>query len=317
LRERQVDVKKVLGLVYRYYEFLENFLPSRAEGAYVLPRYTLTQLVDKTGKDIAYLSKLTDRLKKAGLLEISEEPRDRGGRPYKVSSLSPLGFRLLTAIEGAIRPAEAKKVEVEPWKIEECLNVMEDDTWSEDLRYKFAHRLFEIVYNDPVQALSKSDRLKRCFERWLATPPLDEKIGERIRATVLSSITRLVNDESTKEWVLSKLYPRMLELLHHSDPIAQLWAMGMVKVIAANTDLRVEVADLFLNTLLSRSVEELEGKGGKVFQEMLVQLSTLVECFTEDEKRSLMAKLKTKAKEEGKRQTAEYLLDRLMTSILG
>jgi DNA-binding MarR family transcriptional regulator len=308
---KKVDVKKVLGLIYKHYEFLENFLP-KGEGVNEPSRYTLTQLVNKTGKDITYLSKLTDKLEKAGLLEISEEPRERGGRPYKVSSLSDLGLKLLTAIEGAIKPVEAAR-EIEPWKIAECLNVMEDDMWSEDVRYKFACLFFTIVSSDPVQALSKCDDLKRRVEGWVAAPPLNDRIDERIRATISVSITRLIKDEAMKGWVLSKLYPKMLKLLQHSDPIAQVWAISMLANVAINTDLRVEVADIFLNTLLNRRVEELEGK---VFQEMLIQLSGLVGLSTGDEKRSLLAKLKTKAKEESKKQTAEYILDRLMASIL-
>jgi DNA-binding MarR family transcriptional regulator len=313
----QFDVKKVLGLIYRYYDFLEKFLPVFREGVQEFPRYTLTQLVDLTGKDIAYLSKLTDKLKEVGLLEVAEEPRDRGGRPYKVCSLSSLGVRLLNKIEEAFKSAEAetRRVEIEPWKIAECLNIMEDNTWSMDVRYKFAYTLFTIVDSDPVQALSKNDELKRRFEEWIANPPPDDKVGERIRATINISMTRLVNDNAMREWVLSKLYPNMLKLLNHSDPKIQVWAIGMLTDVAANTELKTKVIDIFLNTLLDRRVEELE-KGG-VFMEMLVQLSTLIGFSSIDEKRSILAKLKMEAKKGERRQMAEYLLDRLMTSILG
>lgn len=312
---RQVDVKKVLGLLYRYYEFLEAFLPTDREGAGELPCYTLTQLVDKTGKDITYLSKLTDKLSRAGLLEIREEPRDRGGRPYKVSTLSPLGFRLLSAVEEAFRSAEPEKVEIDPWRIEECLSIMEDGIWSEDVRYRFADLLYTIVSGDPVQALSKSDELKKRFERWVTNPPLDGKVGERIRTTVSISIARLAGDEATKEWVISKLYPRMLELLHHSDPTARAWAIGMLTAVAVDVKIKREVADLFLDTLLDRSVEDIEGEAS--LREMLVKLTGLVGSFSRDEKRSLLAKLKAKAREESRKRTVEYLLDRLMTSIIG
>jgi hypothetical protein len=74
------------------------------------------------------------------------------------------------------------------------------------------------------------------------------------------------------------------------------------------------VIDIFLNTLLDRRVEELE-RG--VFMEMLVKLSTLISFSSIDEKRSILAKLKMEAKKEERRQMAEYLLKRLMTSILG
>jgi DNA-binding MarR family transcriptional regulator len=316
LSKRKVDVKKVLGLIYRYYDFLEKFLPTFHEGAQELPRYTLTQLVDLTGKDTAYLSKLTDKLKEAGLLEVTEEPRDRGGRPYKFCSLSPLGVKLLDAIEKAIESAETKtkRVEIEPWKIAECLNIMEDTTWSMDVRYKFADMFYTIVSSDPVQALSKNDELKRRFEEWIANPPLDDKVGERIRATISTSMTRLVKDKAMREWVLSKLYPNMLKLLNHGDPKIQAWAIGMLTDVAANTELKTKVIDIFLNTLLDRRVEELE-RG--VFMEMLVKLSTLISFSSIDEKRSILAKLKMEAKKEERRQIAEYLLDRLMTSILG
>jgi hypothetical protein len=118
-----------------------------------------------------------------------------------------------------------------------------------------------------------------------------------------------------REWVLSKLYPNMLKLLNHSDPKIQVWAIGMLTDVAANTELKTKVIDIFLNTLLDRRVEELE-KGG-VFMEMLVQLSTLIGFSSIDEKRSILAKLKMEAKKGERRQMAEYLLDRLMTSILG
>jgi hypothetical protein len=270
-----------------------------------------------TGKDIAYLSKLTDKLKEAGLLEVIEKPRDRGGRPYKVCSLSSLGWNLLTAIEKAFKPAEpeTKRVEIEPWKIAECLDIMEDNTWSMDVRYNFAYKLFTIVDSDPVQALSKNDELKRRFEEWIANPPLDDKVGERIRAIIYKSMGRVVKDKAMGGWVLSKLYPNMLRLLSHSDPKIQVWAIGMLTDIAANTELKTKVIDLFLNTLLDRRVEELE-RGG-VFMEMLVQLSKLIGLSSIDEKRSILAKLKMEAKKGEKKQMAEYLLDRLMTSILG
>jgi hypothetical protein len=223
---------------------------------------------------------------------------------------------LLDAIEKAIESVETKtkRVEIEPWKIAECLNIMEDNTWSMDVRYKFADMFYTIVSSDPVQALSKNDELKRRFEEWIANPPLDDKVGERIRATISTSMTRLVKDKAMREWVLSKLYPNMLKLLNHGDPKIQAWAIGMLTDVAANTELKTKVIDIFLNTLLDRRVEELE-RG--VFMEMLVKLSTLISFSSIDEKRSILAKLKMEAKKEERRQIAEYLLDRLMTSILG
>ena len=309
------ETKKVLGAIHRHYDLLMGMMPSPTEGVGTMPMFTLSDLQNSSGKDIGYLSRLADKLVKLGILVESEKPKEGGGRPYRVLSLSPLGFKLLNAIKEATKPPEETKILVDPWKIEECINLIEEDLWSEDIRYKFANELFELVRYDPVQALEKSSVLKKRFEEWVANPPTDEKVGERIRATISNSLPRLLQSQSTRAWVLNQLYPKILKLFNHSNPAIKLLAIGLLVNIAINTDRRKEVGELFLNHLLTKTLEEL--RQDKLTRETLIQLSGIVGGLNKDQKKSLLDDLKAKAKlNEDMKQKVEYILDTLMTSIL-
>jgi hypothetical protein len=193
--------------------------------------------------------------------------------------------------------------------------MMEDNTWSEEFRYRLANKLFELVSSDPVQALEKSGLLKRRFEEWVASPPRDEKVGERKRATISASWTRLLLNEDTRKWVLTRLYPNIPRLLDSDDPAIQMWALGRLSEVATNTEHKLKVAELLLERLLRHEVGSLERD--KILREILVQLSVIVGTFTPEEKKGLVAKLRDIAKDESLIQQSQYILDYLVTSIFG
>jgi len=311
-RQSEEDVKHILGFAYRHYELLKLFMP---ESAGTLPEYTLTQLQDLTSKDIGYLSRLTENLKKVKLLESYEKPREGGGRPYKVLRLSELGVKLLRSIEEAVKPKEYVKVEVDPWKIEQCLEMMDDPTWSMDLRYKFAYRLFEIVRKEPVQAVNKSAKLKRCFEEWIANPPIGDKIAERKRATISISFGRLLMDKSTRSWALSQ-YPKIKRMLDQREPEIQLLGISLLEDLCVDPNYRMEVSVFLMEKLLAKPLKEL--KEGKIAREMLVHLGAVIAGLTKDEKKTLLSKLKAEATQRREaKEKVEYMLDQLMTSFFG
>jgi len=316
------DVEKILGALYRHYEFLKLFMPKPTEGVSEMPRYTLTQLVDLTGgKDIGYLSKLTDKLEKIGLLEIHEEPRDRGGRPYKVSQLTPLALKILATIEESIKPREEKVeklAESELWKIEWYMGKMDDLKLGEDLRYKFAYRFFELVSEDPVLALSKCEEVKKSFEDWVKNPPpVADRVGERKRATISVSMARLISSEETCGWVLSNLYPHIKKLLRRENQEDQKWAIGLLGDIGRLINSkREEIIEMLLNILFNEKTripekEEEKSVANKIVHELIHILANL----PTDERRKLLDELVDKARSDNKdiKDKAEWLLDKITT----
>ena len=310
VKEESAEVKRVLMVFARHYDFLKLFESTFHEGVSVPPRYTFSRLVDMTGKDVTYLSKLTKKLKNYGLLEVVPDSTDGRRKCY---SLSALGFKLLKAVEDVLKPREKEEEkEVEPWKVEGLLKIMEGN-WSEELRYKCVSKLFELVDKNPVALLSKCQVLRKRFEDWLTSPPLDDKVGERIRATIYCSIARLVQGESTRDWVLSSLYPKMCELLRHPSSEAKRWAVSMLQDVALYSESpgkRAEVVDLFLSVLLDKEVD----LDKEPYNYVVVGLAHIVERLAEDEKKRFLDRLKFIA-DKGRKQEVERLLDRLILHI--
>jgi DNA-binding MarR family transcriptional regulator len=308
VKEESVEVKRVLMVFARHYDFLKLFEPTLHEGVSVPPRYTLSGLVDMTGKDITYLSKLTKKLKNHGLLEVVPDLTASGRKCYL---LSALGFKLLKAVEDALKPREEEEErDVEPWKVEELLKIVEGD-WSEELRYKCASKLFELVSRNPVILLSKCQVLRKRFEDWLTSPPLDDKVGERLRATVYCSIARLAQDESTRDWVLSSLYPKMRELLRHPSPEAKKWAASMLEDVAlcsGSPEKRAEIVDLLLSVLLDKGVD----LDKEPYNYVVKALAYAMRELSESEKERFFERLKHIA-DKGRKQEVERLLDVLIS----
>jgi DNA-binding PadR family transcriptional regulator len=306
--ERKVEVWQAFG---RYYDLLKSFLPPE-EGVSEIPCLTLSELAEITERDMANLLKLVKKLVDYGLLVPREKVVEN--RVRKCYALSELGFRLFKSFKEAFESPKQKEVEteaeVESWKVEELLKIVEGE-WSEELRYKCASKLFELVNKKPVVLLSKCQVLRKRFEDWLTSPPLDDKVGERIRATIYCSIARLVQGESTREWVLSSLYPKMCELLRHPSPEAKRWAVSMLKDVALySPEKRAEIIDLFLCPLLDKGVD-LEKEP---YNHFVVALGQVVAGLAGSEKRSFFDKLKSIA-DKGRKQEVERLLDKLILHV--
>jgi DNA-binding PadR family transcriptional regulator len=306
--ERMVEVWQAFG---RYYDLLKSFLPPE-EGVSEIPCLTLSELAEITEKDMANLLKLVKKLVDYGLLVPREKVVEN--RVRKCYALSELGFRFFKSFKEAFESPKPKEVEtkaeVESWKVEELLKIVEGD-WSEELRYKCASKLSELVSKNPIALLSKCPSLRKHFEDWLTSPPLDDKVGEKIRATIYCSIARLVQDKSTRDWVLSSLYPKMRELLRHPSLEAKRWAVRMLSDVALySPEKRAEITDLFLCPLLDKGVD----LGKEPYIHFVAALGQVVERLAESEKRSFFDKLKSIA-DEGRKQEVERLLDKLILHV--
>jgi DNA-binding PadR family transcriptional regulator len=288
-------------------------LPPYSEGVQAPPRYYVTQIAGIIEKDVTTASKLLDKLAEVGLLTYIEEPTGRGGRPYKYYMLSDIGYKLLRAVEDILNPPKAEEIDIRFENIKICLEIMEDVEWSEELRLKYADVLLRTISNNPVLMLSRSNDLKRYFEGWLESPPLN-KIGEKIRATIPALIPKLVQDESTKGWVLSELYPRILKLLYHPNKDVQLWAINMLEDIGLLTEKRMKIIDELLNILLNKDVDGLEKE---VYENIIGKICRILTSrSTQKEIIDFLVRLKTlKAKKKEKERIIEELLSRLAECI--
>jgi DNA-binding PadR family transcriptional regulator len=306
--ERKVEVWQAFG---RYYDLLKSFLPPE-EGVSEIPCLTLSELAEITERDMANLLKLVKKLVDYGLLVPREKVVEN--RVRKCYALSELGFRLFKSFKEAFESPKQKEVEteaeVESWKVEELLKIVEGE-WSEELRYKCASKLFELVNKKPVVLLSKCQVLRKRFEDWLTSPPLDDKVGERLRATVYCSIARLAQDESTRDWVLSSLYPKMRELLRHPSPEAKKWAASMLEDVAlcsGSPEKRAEIVDLLLSVLLDKGVD----LDKEPYNYVVKALAYAMRELSESEKERFFERLKHIA-DKGRKQEVERLLDVLIS----
>jgi len=320
------EEKEKIRLVGKRWEILEKLLPPpriRTDGTDHVGKPeleekfepTLTFLAKELKKDASEVSRHLNELHTAELTYYEQKGRAKHWHLTEEGRI--FGYQILGAIERIKLFKEQKaQIKVELWKIDQCLEAIDDEGLSEDLRQAFAYRLFDLVNAWPVPTLEKCERLKRAFKSWVERPSISDKIWERKRAMLSVSMARLASDEKTREWVLSVLYPNLIRLLDHETSDIQIWAIRLLGDVARLSDReRKEIVRLFLDTFLNPATKLPEREGEKSKAEGLVlELIQTFGVLSQQEKVELLNELKDKAKsnDEMVKRKAEWLLDRML-----
>ena len=298
----EIDDKELVKIIYRRYEILKELFPDR--------EYTLTELANRVGIDSGNLSRYITSLERNKLVRSEEKERERG-RPFRYVKLTDGVKKIIASFIEATQQKPEKKTEMEQWKIDMYINMMKDSELSDELRYSVANRFFGLFGpSENFASLVRLKRVQELFEETIANPPIDNKVGERLRATVRSSMARLVHDEKTRRWVLEKLYPHLIKHVEDSeDQTIWKWALSMIGDIARLADdpkIRNSMIDKIFAIYFNEDIA-LDIKREEIARNELAWLAS-------DSKKLLFERIVTKAKSANPivRERAEALLKELI-----
>jgi len=189
--------------------------------------------------------------------------------------------------------------------------MMNDSELSDELRYSAANRFFGLFGpSENFASLVKLKRVQELFEATIANPPTDDKVGERLRATVHTSMTRLMHDEKTRKWVLEKLYPHLIKHVEDSEnQTIWKWTLSMMEDIARLAD-DPEIKNSIVGKIFAIYFNEdiaLDTKREEIARNELSLLAS-------DSKKLLFERIVTKAKSTNPiiRERGEALLKKLI-----
>lgn len=298
----EIDDKELVKIIYRRYEILKELFPDR--------EYTLTELASRVGMDPGNLSRYITSLERNKLVRAEEKERERG-RPFRYVKLTDGVKKIIASFIEATQQKPEKKTEMEKWKIDTYINMIKDSELSEELRYSVANRFFGLFSpSENFASLVRLKRVQELFEETIANPPIDDKVGERLRATVRTSMARLVGDEKTRKWVLEKLYPHLIKHVEDSEnQTIWKWALSMMGDIARLADdskIQNSIIDKIFAIYFNEDVA-LDVKREEIARNELTWLVS-------DSKKLLFERVVTKAKSTNPiiRERAEVLLKKLI-----
>jgi len=273
-------------------------------------RSYVTELADELGKKTPDMSNYLKELEEANLVESREEASpERGMRKY--FELTDKGRSIVNFFWTLEYPSGGQP-KFGPLQVDLCLEVLSDSELSDELRGSAATQLYMFCSNDPVLVF-QNKAIQELFEEIVRNPPQDDKgVGERLRAAVSTSFMRLLTEEKTGKWALTKLYPTLMKYAERGkNEIVRRWAVSMVGGVArGSSDLekRIEAKNKLLEIYFADDVE-LNTDLGNAIEAALSQLDY-------DSKRTLLSYLKPRAKDQDPktRAKAEGLLKDIIHS---
>jgi DNA-binding MarR family transcriptional regulator len=261
----------------------------------------VTELARELGKSKPEICKYLRELEKNGLLEHEQKAGERVKNYYA----SEYAKKIFAAVTKAVRELESKPKKIEEWRIDEYLNVLEDENLSGDLRLSYSSGLHRVCSENPRDVI-RNERVKLLFEK-VFTEPFHDKITEDLCRSVSSTLPYALQDDAGRQWVLSRMYPVLIENVEKGDEKTRTWTISQLGKIARLTDKREEVTEKFLQILFSDGVD-LDSEFGKEVKQQLSDLAS----------RTLFARVRGKAKDQNQKvkKKAETLLEELKQSLL-
>jgi DNA-binding transcriptional ArsR family regulator len=282
-----MNVGELVELVGRRWAILEKLRERK---------YYVGELAKELGKTLPEISKNLNELEKSGLLQCEQ---GEGRRKYCYTS--DLANRILGALVEASQSKPKEKLE--EWKINELLDILEDQGLSESLRGSYA-RMFHDFCREHPEVVIIHENTQRLFLRVLTEPVCYKPAGELMRA-LANILPTALKDEKWGCWVLEKLYPALVKNAEDKQASEEIRSHAVSKVaqiasLSGETPLRHRAE----KTLLEIWFSEDAGKNSKLEDELRQQLACL--CS-----KHLFEAVRAKAKDPELKGKAEILLQAL------
>ena len=297
MKDEGEELAKLLGKEHRYAILVELYPDSRS---YV------TELAGVLDIDRRNLGRYLKELQEKGLVSFSEEQRPEGGKPYRYYHLTDSGKKIIATFKGVTTKVE--EVGPEKWQINKIVDLLEDQTLSTNLKEAVANRFFSICQQDPIY-MTENEKVREIFEDMIENlTQFNEKVVERLRASISASFTRLLTDKNRGKWVLAKLYPSLVRCLDDEtkDQKLRTWALrkiGDICRIGPDQQIQKKAREKIFEVYFSSEINS-DSKLGEEAKQQLVW-ATSKDLFE-------MIQEKTKSSDALEKTKAEMLIEEMI-----
>jgi DNA-binding MarR family transcriptional regulator len=265
----------------------------------------VTELARELGMSKPEVCKYVRELEKNGLVEHEQ----KSGERVKYYFANEFTKKLFAAITETARALESKpkktEAETEGWKIDEYLNIIEDRGLSSDVRLSFSSAFHNACTENPRDFIGNK-RVQSLFEKVTANP-FHDGITENLCRSVSYILPYALQDETGRQWVVSRLYPALIKNAEKEDEKTRTWTIQQLGKVARLTDKKDEATEKFLQIFFSDNTDP-DGELGKEVRQQLSDLAS----------KALFARLRAKAKDQNPKikKKAEILLEGLKQLLL-
>ena len=293
------DIAKLLGKEHRYAILWEMFPGKRS---YV------TELASALDIERRNLGRYLEELRKADLVIFTEEQRPEGGKPYRYYRLTDSGKKIVSTFMDVT--TEAYEPKPQKWQIDKLVQLLKDEMLSDNLREVVVHRFFSFCQENPIY-MTENEEVQEIFEDTVEKPTQpDEKVGNRLRASVSTSFRRLLAEKDRGNWALERLYPSIVRCLEDKtkDDKIRAWALRLIgDVCRIGSDQRIqkEAGEKIFETYFSSETNS-DSKLGEEAKRELIDLAS----------KGLFEKIQQKTQSDDKleKTRAEILIEEMIKS---
>lgn len=266
-------------------------------------RYYTSELAKELAKKLPEISMNLKELENSGLVQ-----REQGEGRRKYYRASNLANRVLAAVTQAIEPKPEEKLE--KWKLDELLNILEDENLSEDLRQSYSD-VFYRVCNEHPHTLIRHKEVQELFEK-AAADTTSSKFERNLMRSLSALLPQALVEENWRNWVAKSLYPILVKKIEDKKVgdetrLRAVARIGQIASLGPDALVKREAENKLLETWFANDIEVESNLGNELRQQLTCLCS-----------KRLFEQVKTRAKELDKntRAKAEVLLKQFKECLL-
>jgi len=184
----------------------------------------LTKLEEKTGLDLANISRYAKKLKTEELISIKEN--DTGGKSYKNCSLT---FKGREIAEPFMRVERENGDTPSPDEITLSIRMLREKELTEDFRRFIAAKLSDLAIKHADKLIEQA---KELFKQTVQNPfPAENsKIGNQLMSLLSNSIPEMLAQKKNKEWFLQNVHQPLFDKISDEKQTLETrqWAIAII-----------------------------------------------------------------------------------------
>jgi hypothetical protein len=229
---------------------------------------------------------------------------EQGGGRRKYYSLTDVAERILRALDEATQ--SRPKERLENWKIDELVDIIEDQTVGENLRLSYSNTLHHVCSEQPEMVVGH-ERIQGLLWKAFAEP--SDKVAEGLIKSIDAILPFAMKDEKWTLWV-QKIYPDLLRSAtdgrtSEATRLGAIRKMAQIARLSQDSPLEQKAEEALLEIWFSEDTDKDSKLGQKVREELEVFGS-----------RRLFAHIRDRAKDPKLKDKAELLLTALSVCLL-
>ncbi len=206
-------------LVDQRFDILQQLYPDK--------EFCLTVLAEKTGLDLANITRYVKKLETEELISVKEIEKEKGGKPYKNCSLTYNGREIL---EPFMR-MELKNVGApSPDEINLSLDMLQEKGLTEDFREFIAAKLSDLAIKH-ADKLMEQDEAKELFKQTAQNPfPAKDGIGKQLMSLFSHSIPGMLAQKKNRDWFLQNIHKPLFDKISDEKQTLETrqWALVII-----------------------------------------------------------------------------------------